>query len=146
MYKDESFDYAIYLQQVLCFIPNQEDFENSLKESFRVMKSNGIVVFSFLDFDSRLYNSALNFVVNSLRILRGEIKKRNHLPWLKINNKFNYKLLFKNQPTNYWVKKDEIILHLESVGFEILEAKNTNQLYNNSTIRNGMLYVVCKKK
>lgn len=146
LYKDNSFDYAVYFQQVLCFIPNKEDFENSLKESFRVMKRNGIVIFSFLDIDSRSYNSLLNVIVNSLRVLRGECKRRNYLPWLKINNKFNYRFLFKNQPTNYWVKRDEIILNLEGIGFEIIEANNASQLFNNTAIRKGMLYVVCQKK
>jgi ubiquinone/menaquinone biosynthesis C-methylase UbiE len=144
-YEDNSFDYAIYLQQVLCFISDENAFKNALKESYRVTKPKGLVIYSFLDMDSRPYNGTLSFIVNFLRLLRGEKRQKQHLPWLKINNKFNYKLLFKNQPTNYWVKKEDILLELEKIGFEIIEANNTNQLFNKTSDRKGMLYVVCQK-
>ena len=144
-YKNETYNYLIYLQQVLCFIPKTNLFSDALKESYRVAKKNAIVIFSFLDFDSRVYNSSLSLIINFLRKIRREETSKQQLPWIKIKNKFNWKLLNKNQAITYWLKKDEIISELESIGFSILEAKNANQLNSNSKTRKGMLYIVCKK-
>lgn len=144
-YKNDTYDYLVYLQQVLCFISKYELFYDSLKEAYRVTKKDGIVVFSFLDFDSRFYNSTLSLIINILRKIRGEKVLKQYLPWLKINNKFNWKLFNRNQPVNYWVKKNLIITDLKNIGFSILEAKNKNQLNNDSNSRKGMLYIVCRK-
>jgi ubiquinone/menaquinone biosynthesis C-methylase UbiE len=144
-YENDAFDYLVYLQQVLCFISKKELFSDSLKEAYRVAKKDGIVVFSFLDFDSKSYNSTLSLVINIIRKTRGEEVLKQHLPWLKINNKYNWKLFNRNQPVTYWVKKNLIINELKDIGFSILEAKNANQLNNDTISGKGMLYIVCRK-
>lgn len=145
-YESNTFDYLIYLQQVLCFIDKEDLFIDSIKEAYRIAKKDGITIFSFLDFDSRRFNSTLSLIICTLRKLRKEDISKQHLPWLKINSKFNWKLFNKNQPVTYWVKKDQIISILEEIGFSILEAHNANQLTEqNDKKRIGMLYVVCRK-
>jgi len=144
-YKNDTYDYLVYFQQVLCFIPKEDLFSHSLKEAYRIAKKDAIVIFSFLDLDSRIYNSILSLIINILRKIRREEVLKQHLPWLKINGKFNWKLFNKNQPVTFWVKKNEIISDLKNIGFSILEAKNTNQLNNDIKIRKGMLYIVCRK-
>lgn len=146
LYKDNEFDYLLYLQQVLNFIPGEIDFVTSLSESYRVAKNGSIVLFSFLDYDSRIFNPFLNSILNILRKMRGEKTQRQRLPWIILNNKFNWKLFNKDQAVVYWVKKDEILRHLKEIGYEILEAKNANQFVDSeSKKRKGILYVVCKK-
>lgn len=144
-YKDNSFDYSIYLQQVLCFICDENAFLEALKESYRITNKNGLIMYSFLDMDARIYNKPLRSTLNILRFFRGEKRSKNLLPWMKINDKFNTKFLNKNQPLTYWVNKKKIIAQLEHIGFEILEAKNANELLNNGSSKKGMLYIVCKK-
>lgn len=144
-YGNESFSYLVYLQQVLCFIDRKELFTQGLKEAYRIAKIDGTVIFSFLDFDSRAYNAPLSSTLTTLRKLRKERMGSQYLPWLRIGDKFNWKLLGKNQAVSYWVKKEDILSELEEIGFTILEAKNTNQINSDSTDRTGMLYVVCKK-
>jgi len=143
-YDNNSFDYLVYLQQVLCFISNKELFIMSLNESYRIAKKDSIVIYSFLDFDSRVYNSLLSNIISLIRKIRGEKISKQYLPWLKINNKFNWKIFNKNQPINYWVKKDEIVSYLKKAGFIILEVKNSNEIIKNKKDK-GMLYIVCKK-
>ena len=102
-------------------------------------------MFSFLDYESKIYNPALSSFVNVLRKLRNEEQSSRHLPWLKINNDINWKLFHKNQPKTYWVKRAEITSLLEDIGFSIEEVKNANQFSKNTGKRKGILYVVCKK-
>ncbi len=145
-YKNNTFDYSLYLQQVLNFIPEEEEFNASLNESYRITKKGGIVLFAFLDYNTRIFNRPLNMVLNLLRIIRKEKVLTQRLPWIKINNKFNWKIFNKNQALSYWVKKDKILSGLQNIGYTILEVKNTNQFINNNTTkRKGMLYIVCKK-
>lgn len=146
VYESNTFDYLIYLQQVLCFIDKEDLFIDSIKEAYRIAKQDGIIIFSFLDFDSRIYNSTLSQIISILRKLRKEDISKQYLPWLKINNKFNWKLFNKNQPVTYWVKRDQIISVLKEIGFSILEAQNANQVTEqNDKKRIGMLYIVCRK-
>ncbi len=145
-YSSESFDYALYMQQVLNFIPTESGFKNALKESYRILKPGGIVFFSFLDYDSRRFNPLLNTFVNLIRRVRNETLLRHRLPWLKINGKFNWKLFNKNQACAYWVKEKEIIDQLKTLGYDILEVKNQSDFKaSKPTQKKGMLYIVCSK-
>lgn len=144
-FKSDTFDYLIYLQQVLCFIDDEDLFLNALKEAYRVAKKDATIIFSFLDYDAKPYNPALSSIVNSLRKMRNEKISKRHLPWLKINNDINWKLFHKNQPKTFWVKRNEIIFKLMSLGFYVVETKNANQLNSDAKKGKGILYVVCQK-
>lgn len=143
MFTDESFDYLVYAQQVLCFVP-QELFSKSLEEAYRIAKKGSLTIFTFLDFDSKSYNPLLSICANFLRKLRGEEVSKYHLPWIKLNNtQFNWKLLNRGQPSVYWVKKKDILKQLSSMGYSIIEAKKGSELVDNGS--KGVLYVICKK-
>jgi len=143
IFEDETFDYLVYIQQVLCFVP-KELFHKSLKETYRVAKKGSTTLFTFLDYDSRIYNPILDGITNFLRKIRGEEVSKYHLPWLKLNDtQFNWKLFAKNQPSVYWVRRNAILKELEQVGFSILEAENGNKIHKEGN--KGALYVVCKK-
>ncbi len=145
-FENNIFDYLLYFQQVLCFIDKEDLFIDSLKEAYRVAKKDGIIIFSFLDFDSRIFNSTLSLVINVLRKFRKEDISKQYLPWLRINNKFNWKLFNRNQPVTYWVRRDQIIHVLKEIGFFIVEAQNADQLTKQyDKKRKGMLYIVCRK-
>ncbi len=139
-----SFDYLIYLQQVVCFIPG-ENREQSIKESYRIAKDGAISIFSFLLWEGRILNIAISYFLNTLRFFRGEPISIQTLPWLKFNNKFNRSFLNKGQATNYWFRRDEIISILKRTGYTILENKTAAEILNSGHRNSKMLYVVCRK-
>lgn len=144
-YGSDSFYYLIYLQQVLCFIDKEDLFHNALVEAYRIAKKDGIVIFSFLDFNTRAVNKPLSVLINFVRRLRNQKMSSRYLPWLKINAGFNWRFLGKKQPITFWVEKNKVVPQLERIGFTVLEAKNENQLKQDEPGATGMLYVVCKK-
>ena len=132
-FDNNSFDFAIYLQQIVSLVP-LELMPKVINESYRLLKKGGIIIFSFLSYDGRKINPILSFFVNIFRILRGDKWEKQRLPWLKLSNKLNFKFFTKNQATTYWFYKKEIENILESIGFTILETEVDN-----------MIYIVCKK-
>ena len=143
-YKSNDFDYLIYLQQVLCFIEN-DLFDRSLKEAYRIGNKNSVYIFSFLNWESKIYNPLLSWIVNLFRIIRNEKKSKYQLPWLILDGKFNWKLLNPNQPQNLWFKKDTISKILIENNFTIIESKSEGEILGNNNSKRGHLYFVCKK-
>jgi len=142
--RDESFDFAIYLQQIVSLVPYPL-MPLVLSEAFRILKRDGLIIFSFLYFEGRGINPFLSFIINIIRVIRGEKYQYGSLPWLKLSGKPNYKLFGKNQAMTYWFKKEEIIARLENTGFKIIEVTTSKQIEKRLSGADGMLYVVCKK-
>jgi len=142
--KDESFDFAVYLQQIVSLVP-EALIPKVLEEAYRILKMDGVVIFSFLYYEGRKINPLLSFMVNTVRFLRGEEREQQRLPWLKLGGKINLKLFCKGQATTYWFHENEIRGVLERSGFEILEVATSKQLQQSAAISEGMLYVVCRK-
>ena len=139
-YQTEEFEYLIYLPQVLCFI-DKEKLPEALKEAHRIGKEESLYIFSFLNWDSKIYNPILSVLVNFLRILRIEKINKYKLPWLNINEKFNWRFLNKNQPNNLWFKEKHILEILKNNGFSIIEIKSKI----NSSDKIGHIHIACKK-
>ena len=142
--KDESFDFAIYLQQIVSLVPYPL-ITLVLSEAFRILKKDGLIIFSFLYFEGRAINPFLSFIINTIRVFRGERYQQGSLPWLKLSGKPNYKLFRRNQAMTYWFKKEEIIKILENTGFKIIEVTTSRQIQKRLSGADGMLYIVCKK-
>jgi ubiquinone/menaquinone biosynthesis C-methylase UbiE len=140
--EDARFDYAIYLQQIISFVLI-EKIDKALSESYRILKPNGVVLFSFLNYNGRKINPYLSNILNIVSFLRGEKRDRHALPWLKIGNKPNYYLFKKNQALTYWFYESDIIKRLEKIGFNIVETKKSKDFVGGKA--EGMLYIVCKK-
>lgn len=139
-YESNHFDYLIYLQQVLCFV-DKENLPKALKEAYRIGKENSIYIYSFLNWNSKLYNPILSILVNAFRVLRNEKTSKYKLPWLNIDGKFNWKFLNKNQPQNIWFKEKDILKILTQNGFSILETKNKV----NTSDKIGHIHIACTK-
>lgn len=133
VFQDETFDYAIYLQQIVSLAPEEKIFD-VLNEAYRVLKKDGVIIFSFLYYQGRKINTPLSVTVNAMRVMRGQQWRRQSLPWLKLGGKINWKFFGKGQTTTYWFEEREIRKILEDVGFKIVESKKDN-----------MLYMVCTK-
>jgi len=139
-FSDNKFEYLIYLQQVLCFI-DEEHTHQALKEVHRIGRHNSTYIFSFLNWNSKIYNPILSILVNFFRLLRNEKTSKYKLPWLNIDRKFNWGFLNKNQPQNVWFKEKHIVAILKDNGFSVMEAKS--QLKSSDKI--GHIHIACKK-
>lgn len=142
--EDESFDFAVYLQQIVSLVPYSL-MSLVLSESFRILKKDGLIIFSFLYFDGRAINPFLSSLINTIRVIRGEKYQQGSLPWLKLSGKPNYKLFGKNQAMTYWFKKEEILEILKKTGFKIIEVTTSKEILKHLSGADGMLYIVCKK-
>jgi SAM-dependent methyltransferase len=157
-YKDSTFDQIIYLQQVLCFIENDRSRLIALKEAYRILRPGGIALFSFLSFEARRRSAAYIpylLYLTLLRRLNGSKRAIQHLPWLRLDGKFNWDSLLDSRPYVYWYRLEEIGQLLQEVGFQIVAIGSTRQINQRvmhksyQTLANepidGILYVVGKK-
>ena len=157
-YSDQQFDQIIYLQQIICLIENREDRLKAVQESYRILKQDGIGLFSVLSFESRSSNIIYSIYfkyLTFLRKLRGEDLSIQYLPWLKLGGKFNFNALLDHPPYTYWYQVTEIYDLLKSVGFEIIGIGTDPQISSDQLKHtdiellreelSGMLYIVVKK-
>ncbi len=140
MLPSNHYDYVIYLQQCICFIP-VDGIDNALRENFRVCGKGGTAIFSFLNYNGRRVNRYLSVFLSVLRCLRNEDLSEHQLPWLRLNGNLNYNFWRKGQATNYWFTKSQIIDRLEAVGYKIVDLFTMSEDINSE----GMIFVVCKK-
>ena len=141
--RDNSYNYAIYLQQIISLVPIDK-IDKALSESYRILKPDGIIIYSFLNFNGRRINPYLSNILTIISFLRGGGgREKSALPWLKIGNKLNYKFFMKNQALTYWFFEDDLVRRLKKIGFEILEIKKSQDFLGGKD--EGMLYIVCKK-
>ncbi|PPS39825.1 bifunctional 2-polyprenyl-6-hydroxyphenol methylase/3-demethylubiquinol 3-O-methyltransferase UbiG [Chroococcidiopsis sp. TS-821] len=157
-YADSSFDQIIYLQQILSVIEDENGREKALQEAYRILKKQGMALFSFLCFESRMNNIVyFPFLVylSIVRKLRGSHHSLRYLPWLKLGGKVNWRALCDRAPYVYWYSLHEAVQALASVGFNILAVGSTRQIQKQQMHANlesltgerleGMLYCVCQK-
>jgi SAM-dependent methyltransferase len=134
-YPDGTFDQAIYLQQVVCFIERAADRMRAMGEARRVLRPGGRALFSFLCYEARtkhpLYG-AFNRYLGLLRRFHHRGVSLQYQPWLKTHTKPNLGALADRGPYVYWYRLEEALGELDRVGFEIDWAG----------VR-GMLYVAC---
>lgn len=140
---DQSYDYTIYLQQILSCVPASR-MDAALKENYRVLKKGGIAVLSVCNYNGRWLNKPLALVLTLLRSLRKENPSKYELPWLHLNKKPNWRFLNKGQATVYWFTKQDICNRLKNAGFQI-EGVKTRRDFDGG-VEDGMLYIVCRKQ
>jgi SAM-dependent methyltransferase len=157
-YLDNSFDQIVYLQQILCTMESAADRLNAVKESYRILKPNGIGLFSVLSFESRtsgaVFSSYYTYL-KMLRKLRGDSLSIQYFPWLRAAGKPNFGAILDRGPYSYWYLVSEAYELLKSVGFEILAMGSEQQIITDqlkTTDRellaeqiSGHLYFVVKK-
>ncbi len=141
-YEDNSFDIAIYLQQVISFIP-KEAFGVAVEELYKKLRQGGIAIVSVCNWNGRFINYPLSFILQILRFFRKEQKSRQELPWLKLYKRWNMECLKKDQATVYWFRKEEVLKEFERQKFRLLETKTTSDFTTSK--QKGMLYFVFQK-
>ena len=95
-----------------------------MQESLRILKSGGVGLFSFLNFESRSAKFPFSIYIaylKALRKLRSNALSIQYLPWIVIGGKFNFKSpLLDRAPHVYWYRISEAYAELKSVGFEVV--------------------------
>jgi SAM-dependent methyltransferase len=157
-YSDSSFDQLIYLQQVLCFITDAEGRRDAVAEAYRILKPDGLAVFSFLCYESRLNSFFYRALIGYLRCLRTLSRQRRsaqYMPWLWIGNRFNISAILDRPPHMYWYRFQEavnLLLHncFKIVGIGTRTETDQQKLCVHAeefkrSPKTGMLYIVCQK-
>ncbi len=157
-YLDSSFDQIVYLQQILCTMENAADRLSAVKESYRILKPQGIGLFSVLSFESRTSGAVFSSYyayLKMLRRLRTDNLSLQYSPWLRAAGKPNFGAMLDRAPYSYWYRVSEACDLLKSAGFKII-AMGSEQQINNDRLRttdqellaegvSGHLYFVVKK-
>lgn len=145
MFQDNTYDYGIYLQQVLSFVPTDK-IDRAFEECYKKMKKGGIVLVSLLNYEGRRVNRLLSSILGPVRALRGETGlSRQELPWLHVNKHANWRALQKGQATMYWFHKDEAVRRFENIGFRLVECKTAKEIAGAAKGPDGMLFLVLEK-
>jgi ubiquinone/menaquinone biosynthesis C-methylase UbiE len=155
-YEDSSFDHALYLGNLLCFIESDYARASVMREAYRILKTNGISLFSFLCFEIRKKKKFPYLAYISLtRKLNGSNLGIQYLPWVRLGGKINYKALADHKPHIYWYKIKEANQSLQSAGFDIIAVASSRQINSSRVCKSyeelinegfdGSLYFVCKK-
>lgn len=157
-YSDSSFDQLIYLQQVLCFITDAEGRRDAVAEAYRILKPDGLAVFSFLCYESRLESAFYRALIGYLRCLRTLSRQRRsaqYMPWLWIGNRVNISAILDRPPHVYWYRfQDAVNLllhqHFKIVGIGTRTETDQRKLCKlgeefKRSPKTGMLYIVCQK-
>ena len=133
-YRDESFDQALYLAQLVCLIEGAERKEVRdcvLSEAFRVLRAGGTSIFSFLSHEVRSRSRVYRLYLTYLRGLRELTRARRDLqtlPWLKIGDRFNKGALLDRGPYLHWYRAQEAVDDLCAAGFTIRAVASLSQL------------------
>ncbi|MEG3934355.1 class I SAM-dependent methyltransferase [Microcoleus sp. T3_B1] len=156
-YANSGFEQIIYLQQIVCFIEEEEKRLKALTEAYRILKNGGTAVFSFLSFESRIKSPFVFYLayLSMLRRLSGSNRSIQYIPWLKLGGKYNFLALLDRGPYPYWYKVQEAHQILTQVGFKIVSVGSSYQIGKGKMCDDieslkheliaGMLYFVCKK-
>lgn len=143
--KSGTFQYAVYLAQVLSFIP-EEKIATAVEESFRILKPGGTAVFSVLYYWGRPLNLPLHLALGIRRLCAGRSPFSRGFPWLRLAGTPNWRLFQNDQATVHWFYEKEIIELLKAAGFEILESKTSSEVGAGAGVmRLGNLYIAAQK-
>ena len=157
-YEDASFDQAIYLQQVLCFLENQYDRRHAVEEAFRVLRPGGTIVASFLSYRAQTQNWAYRpsmAYLYCLRKLSSRPISMQYWPWLRRKNVLNLGALLDRGPYIYWMRHREAVDLFRAAGFRLVAVGSDEQVEKGRFFDSldalkaapfkGRLYVVCRK-
>lgn len=129
-YRDDAFDQAIYLEQMVCQF-NAQNRELATGEAHRILKHGGTALFSFLSHEARsrelLYKTYLAYLKTFRRFASRADKSIQSQPWLKHGGKWNLSALLDKPPYVYWFTVREAVDLLQRHGFEVIAAASSRE-------------------
>jgi ubiquinone/menaquinone biosynthesis C-methylase UbiE len=158
-YADNSFEQAIYLQQLLCFLEPESTRIQAIQEAYRVLKPGGRALFSVVSLDVRNRSYIHRLYISYLSLFRklyGSNRPIQYMPWLTTQgNKFNFGSIIDRGPQAYWFKVAELSQIFKDVNFKIIAIGSEYQINQGKMCQDpdrlasetlqGILYIVCQK-
>jgi len=118
-YAENSFDACVYGGQLLCCLPDEMTRRKALQETFRVMKGEGVALFSVLNYRARRLNLLLNVLLNG-SLFRDHADGR-YFPSLRRGRRINLGFLSRRQARVYWYLPEEFVYEVCAAGFQAIE-------------------------
>lgn len=157
-YPDDSAEQLIYLQQILCFIPEAEGRAAAAEHAARILKPGGTAVFSFLCHEvartSLLHRAFLGWL-RFVRFIRRSRRSLQSVPWMRLGNRPNFGALIDRGPYVHWFKVREAAELLIHAGLSLHALGTSRQIADDRMCASaeelleqplaGGLYVVCRK-
>lgn len=157
-YEDDSFDQLAYLQQMLCFIPDEIDRRRAAREACRILRPGGTLVVTLLTLRGRsrsLAHKALLGYQYLLRKLTFRPLSLQYQPWLRLQNALNWSALWDRGPYVYWFREQEAVALFTDAGFELAAVGSEAQVQRGGFVESfdafarlphsGRMYLVCRK-
>jgi SAM-dependent methyltransferase len=130
-YADATFDHAIYLGCVLCFVEDDAARARAFAEARRVLRAGGTAVFSFLCLDGRerspLFRAYARYLA-LVRRARAAGRSPHDLPWLRRRGWPNPRALLDGGPHVHWFGLAEAAETLRRARFRIVGAGSETQV------------------
>ena len=124
-YPDATFDTALYLAGVLCFLEEAPLRDRALAEARRILRPGGVAIFGLNCLDGRERSAGFRTYSRYLALLRrarGSSRSAQLLPWLRRRGWPNPRALLDRGPHVYWFRIAEAAERLEAAGFRIVAA------------------------
>jgi SAM-dependent methyltransferase len=121
-YEDASFDQALYLQQVVSTIDGSGARRAALREARRVLRPDGVALFSFVCFEARERSPAGRAYLGYVRALRAARRDRRplqSLPRIRTQGRVGPGALRDRGPYNWWYRAEEAEAALSDAGFSV---------------------------
>ena len=145
-YRNESFRYVVYLQQLLSFMGDETGRRSAAMEAYRVLQPGGTALFSFLWLASRRTTALGWGLIAYIRALRFLLRRKqpiSDLPWLKMGGRTNWRALLDEAPHAHYFMADEAMTLLRSAGFtNVREAWTPTDRESATSIA---IYLICTK-
>ncbi|GAA4231931.1 hypothetical protein GCM10022291_05470 [Postechiella marina] len=140
VYKSEQFKNILYTGQVLCMVP-EKVLDEAVTEAYKLGQNDSTFIFSFMDWDSRWYNSILSILINSSRLVKFQKIQKYYLPEVNDTNGINKNFFNKKGYSILWAKKNKVKKKLIDKGFKI-EAFHSEKEFSK---KGKVMFFVCKK-
>jgi 2-polyprenyl-3-methyl-5-hydroxy-6-metoxy-1,4-benzoquinol methylase len=140
-FKKESFDYIILFGQLISLIPSRENRINTLKECKRVLKDNGLIIFTThsreRNLKEKLKWKIINFVrkINSGKLQEGD-------KWVTAISGYN---LSEEKIFMHMYTPQEALKDIKLSGLRMIEYRSATEIVNNincPSIRESDKYII----
>jgi len=140
-FKEKSFDYVIMFGQLISLIPYRENRINTLKECKRILKKNGLVMFTTHSRERNIKEKIKWNIINFIRkIISGKLQEGDKLVTAISGYSLSGEKIFMHLYTPKEALKD-----IKSSGLQLLEYRSATEIVNNincPSMRESDKYIV----